>query len=148
MSLLHREIRSSASRVRAIRKSVLFSDLAAAAMTGFVDFTALPTGALIIGAGLSVVTDFDDGSPGTATNKVDLGVAGTLTKFMVGAADNLGTVGEVEGGTAGTHMPSYQSGATVRATFTSSVNLNTLTKGQVDITILYVRASVVGGDDR
>jgi len=136
------------SRIRKAEAVVLFGDITAAALTKTLDLAAflLPADAMIVGTELNVTTDFDDGA--AATTKVDIGISGSGTIFLVGAADNLGTIARTNGGTAGTQMPSFQGGTQVRLTFTCSVNTSTLTKGAVTIRLFYVRTDGTVADGR
>jgi hypothetical protein len=143
---LNREIKAFASRVKMLQLVVGFADITAAGMSKTLDMSALPVGAFVLGIAFNVTTDFDDGAG--ATNKVDVGIAGTLTGFVAGSADNLGTIGKVPGGTAGTLGGTLQSGATPRLTFTGSANLSTLTQGSVTISVLYINTDAVTGEER
>jgi hypothetical protein len=127
------------SRVRKAEATVGFADISAAAMTKFLDLAALllPADAFLLGHEMNVLTDFDDGA--AATNKLDIGVSGATTSFLAGSADNLGTIARTNGGTVGAAEPSFQGGAQVRLSFTSSVNTSTLTQGSVLVRIFYVR---------
>jgi hypothetical protein len=138
------------SRIRKAEATIGFADITAAGMTKTLDLAAflLPADAYLIGTELNVTDDFDDGSPGSATNKVDIGINGSGTIFLVGASDNLGTIARTNGGTAGTTLPSFQPATQVRLTFTGSANLSTLTKGSVKIRLFYVRTDFLVPDGR
>lgn len=127
------------SRVRKAEATVLFGDITAAGMTKTLDLAAflLPADAFLLGNELNVATVFDDGAG--ATTKVDIGISGSGTIFLVGGAANLNTTGRTNGGTTGSTLPSFQGSTQVRLTFTGSVNLNTLTEGAVTIRLFFVR---------
>lgn len=126
-------------RIRKAEAVIGFADITAAGMTKTLDLAAflLPADALLLGTELNVTTDFDDGA--AATNKLDIGISGSGTIFLAGAADNLGTIARTNGGTAGTTMPSFQPATQVRLTFTGSANLSTLTAGSVTVRLFYTR---------
>lgn len=138
------------SRIRRVQTVLNFNDVevALAAMTANVDRAALllPPDAMIIGTDLNVTIDFDNGAASTC--KADIGLAGSATVFLVGAADNLGVVTRTNGGVPGANMPSFAGGQQVRITLTSSVNLSTETKGRVVVGVLYVRTDKPSGEER
>lgn len=150
MGMLNRVIRAFDSRVRRIDVTVNFNDadVAVAALTANLDRSAfvLPADAVIVGTALNVVSDFDNGA-GSAC-KLDIGISGSNTIFLAGAADNLGIVGRTNGGTTGTTLPSFQGGVQVRMGLTCSVNLSTETKGQVVVSLFYIRADFLNDAGR
>lgn len=132
------------SRIERLDKTVSYADLPEAA----IDYTAaqiemeeLPADAQIVGVELNVVEDFDDGAG--ATNQVDVGTSDEEDLFLDATADNLGTAGRVAGGVAGDLMPSFAGGVTPLLTFQSSVNLDTLTQGEVVVSVFYFRGDSV-----
>lgn len=145
--MLKRAIDAFQSRIRVAEATVTFTDASAGAMTKTLDLAAflLPAGAILLGTELNVTNDFDDGA--ACTTKVDIGISGSGTIFLVGAADNLGTIARTNGGTAGSTIPSYQGTTQVRLTITGSVNLNTLTKGSVTIRLVYVNSDKLSSLD-
>lgn len=137
-----RIVRAYDSRIRRIDSILNFSDtdFAVAATTLNLDRAAflLPADALLVGTALNVATAFTDGATGTL--KVDLGISGSSTIYLVGATNNLGAAtGRINGGTAGAQIPGFVGATQVRMTFTSNVNLATMTAGKATITLLYTR---------
>lgn len=141
--MYHRINTAYGSRICKLEAILTYADIADASMSMTVDLDELPEDAQLVGTSLDVVDDFDDGDPGSATTKLDIGISGSGTIFLAGAADNLGTEGRTNGGTAGTRMPSFAGALTPRLTFTCSVNTNTLTKGEVKVRLFYVHTDKV-----
>ncbi|HEX4334708.1 MAG TPA: hypothetical protein VH062_02275 [Polyangiaceae bacterium] len=144
--MLDRELKAFNARIRKQAFDVAFGDITAAAMTKFLDFaSALPADASIVGVDANATTAFTDGASGTL--KVDLGFSGATTTLMVGGANNLGTINRVGNGAAD-GCPQFAGGKTPRASFTSNVNLSTLTAGQCRIHVYYVLLDQVSREDR
>ncbi len=150
MSVTARKNIAYDARIRRVQTILNFNDadVALVAMTANVDRAALllPADALIVGTELNVTSDFDNGAASTC--KVDIGIAGSATLYLTGAADNLGTVTRTNGGAAGANIPGFAGGQQIRLTLTCSVNLSTETKGRVIVGVLYVRTDKPNGEDR
>lgn len=141
-----REVKAFNARIRKVAFDVVFGDLSAAAMTKFLDFAAaLPADASIVGVDSNTTIAFTDGA--ACTLKVDLGFAGATTSLLAGTANNCGTINRV-GNVAADTCPQFAGGKTVRASFTCSVNTNTLTAGACRIHVYYVLLDQVAREER
>lgn len=144
--MLQRLIEAHAPRLKSISKTINFGDIAAAALTGFLDFAAaLPSDAIALCADVNTKVAFTDGAG--STMKVDVGIAGTTTGFLVGNANNAGSIQRV-GAARGTLAGTFVGAVTPRVSFTDSTNLSLLTAGQVVVTVYYYNADKVRPESR
>jgi hypothetical protein len=128
----------SAAGVVAASKLIGFADVAAlgASMTGHIDFAAaLPANSRFLGATVKVATLFQNAGD-TATIDTDLG-DGTTADLYIGDA-NLHTTGEKFKGDASANQFQEAGAVTPRITFTSSVNLSTITAGSATYKLFYI----------
>lgn len=119
-------------------KAIAAADVAAlgASTTGHIDFAgALPAGARFLGAVWKVTTKFQNAGD-TATIDSDLG-DGTTADLYIGDAD-LHTTGEKFAGDATAKQFQDAGAVTLRISFTSSVNLSTITGGAGTVKFFYV----------
>jgi len=121
-----------------VSKAIGFADLNAlgAVMTGTIAFAApLPANARYMGALWSVTTKFQNAGD-TATIDSDLG-DGTTADLYIGDAD-LHTTGEKFAGDASGKQFQNAAAVTPTLTFTSSVNLSTITAGAGVAKLFYI----------
>lgn len=102
--------------------------------TGYVDLTvAIPEGAIVIGAQLDVKTGFT----GDTTAVADVGIAGTLEKFV---SDLNVLAVDVEGEALAVYCDADQ---TVRVTVTGAADFGSIAAGEMDVRIVYTRKAQI-----
>lgn len=110
----------------------LDSDIAVADTSAVIDFgPELPPGALVVSVISNVAESFTDGDVGTFS--ADVGIIGDDDLYTPTALD-------IDGAVAVQSQSSAQDadGVQLKVKFSGSVNLSTLTAGEVGITVLYV----------
>lgn len=126
--------------LKKLQYSVGVNDLTAAALTESIELDADIGGKTITGARVEVTEAFDDGAGPVSTVAVELGIDGIDVDLFMGSTEVFGlSVGTKAGVSPGASLPATMvSGADLDILFTSDVNVDTLTTGQLTITVWYI----------
>lgn len=129
--------RDGIPRVHTISKAFTYANLQEADQSITINFsTALPDGAVVVGAGVKTTAIIDNAGD-SASVVVDIGHSGDTDAFCDGATCN--AVG-IDSGVSGVSMGLLVGAITPVITVVPSVNGNTLTKGAAVAYVSYFRA--------
>ena len=128
---LSRIKRNARLRVRRAKKTITFDQLTESAGSQAFAFGAIPADAIVLGYVVNVKTGFTDGVAGDFD--IDLGDGTTADNILDGG--DLNVVAKLDPAAA---LHTLLEGGTFTATVLATVDVDTATAGEADITVFYI----------